>query len=147
LLGTEPRYARAVAYYLFNIVGGDQPREAAAGFLRIAMWGVAPEEPHGAALASGDLVLLYAGAPERLLVGRAELVSAVHDWTPAEAKAYPGDATAGVLLAQVEEWDPPVPMSTVLSQLPVGTARADFDVGVVEITANEYETALAVAAG
>jgi len=52
------------------------------------------------------------------------------------------------LLAQVEEWDPPVPMSTVLSQInPIGNARADFEAGVVQITANEYETALAVAAG
>ena len=35
-------------------------------------------------------------------------------------------------------------MSTVLSQLdPVGDARADFETGVVRITANEYETALA----
>jgi hypothetical protein len=41
-----------------------------------------------------------------------------------------------------------VPMSAVLSQLdPVGDARADFDRGVVRITANEFETALAVAAG
>ena len=54
----------------------------------------------------------------------------------------------GVLLAQVEEWDPPVPMSTVLSQIdPAENARADFEVGVVRITASEYETALAVAAG
>jgi hypothetical protein len=53
-----------------------------------------------------------------------------------------------VLLAEVKEWDPPVPMSTVLSQLdPVGDARADFETGVVRITANEYETAHAVAAG
>ncbi len=61
---------------------------------------------------------------------------------------YPGDSPGGVLLAQVEEWDPPVPMSTVLSQIdPAENARADFEVGVVRITANEYETALAVAAG
>ena len=55
---------------------------------------------------------------------------------------------SGVLLAQVEEWDPPVPMNTVLSQIdPAENARADFQAGVVRITANEYETALAVAAG
>ena len=61
---------------------------------------------------------------------------------------YPGDSPGGVLLAQVEEWDSPVPMSTVLSQIdPPGNARADFEAGVVRITANEYETALAVAAG
>jgi hypothetical protein len=39
-------------------------------------------------------------------------------------------------------------MSTVLSQIdPAENARADFEAGVVRITANEYETALAVAAG
>jgi hypothetical protein len=52
-----------------------------------------------------------------------------------------------VLLAQVEEWDPPVPMSAVLSQIgPSENAKADFDVGVVQITAKEYQAALAVAA-
>lgn len=52
------------------------------------------------------------------------------------------------MLAQVEEWDPPVPMSTVLSRIDrAENARAGFDTGVVRITATEYEAALAVAAG
>jgi hypothetical protein len=52
------------------------------------------------------------------------------------------------LLAEVEDWDPPVPMNTVLSQIdPAENAKADFEAGVVRISANEYETALAVAAG
>ena len=39
-------------------------------------------------------------------------------------------------------------MSTVLSQIgPAANARADFEAAVVRITANEYETALVVAAG
>ena len=39
-----------------------------------------------------------------------------------------------------------VPMDTVLSQIdPPGNAKADFQAGVVRITANEYETARAVA--
>jgi hypothetical protein len=39
-------------------------------------------------------------------------------------------------------------MNTVLSQIDrAENARADFQAGVVRITANEYETALAVAAG
>ena len=51
-------------------------------------------------------------------------------------------------LAQVEEWVPPVPMNAVLSQIdPAENARADFETGVVRITANEFETALAVATG
>ena len=57
------------------------------------------------------------------------------------------DSPSGMVLAQVEEWDPLVPMNTVLSQIdPADNAKADFQAGVVRITANEYDTALAVAA-
>jgi hypothetical protein len=142
-----------VAHYLFNFVNGDTAkgpalREQAAGFLRVRMWGVDADEPHRDTLAPGDLILIYRGAPEREFIGRAELASAVHDWTPSEARVYPGDSPSGVLLALVEEWDPPVPMNTVLSQIdPAENAKADFQAGVVRITAHEYETALAVAAG
>jgi hypothetical protein len=132
-----------VAHYIFNLVGG----HGAADSLRARMWSVAADEPHRNALAEGDLVLIYLGAPYRTFVGRAVLASAVHEWTPSEASLYPGDQPAGVVLAQVDEWDPPVPMSDVLSQIDRSEgARADFEAGVVRITANEYETALAVAA-
>src|ERR671925_1256704 len=145
-------YAPEVAHYLFNFVKGDSAkepalREQATGFLRVRMWGIDADERHRDALAAGDLVLVYLGAPERKFIGRAELASAVHDWTPSEAQVYPGDSPDGVLLAWVEEWDPPVPMSTVLSQIdPAENARADFEAGVVRVTLSEYETALAVAA-
>jgi hypothetical protein len=148
-----PGYVPAVAHYLFNFVTGDAakrpaPREQAAGFLRVRMWGIDADEPHRNALAPGDLILIYLGAPEREFIGRAELASAVHDWTPSEAQVYPGDSPSGVSLAQVEEWDPPVPMNAVLSQIDTPeTARADFETGVVRITANEFETTLAVATG
>jgi hypothetical protein len=86
--------------------------------------------------------------PDRTFIGRAELASAAHDWTPSEAQVYPGDSAGGVLLAEVEEWNPPVAMSAVLSKLdPAGGARADFETGILRITANEYETALEAAAG
>ena len=135
-----------MAHYIFNLIGDDAAQ--AAGLLRAGMWGVGAEEPHCDALAQGDLTLVYLGAPERKFIARAELASAVHDWTPSEAEMYPGDFPGGVLLAQVEEWDPPVPMSTVLPQIDRSAgARADFEVGVVRITAGEYETALGVAAG
>jgi hypothetical protein len=139
-----------VAHYLFSLVNGQGSalREQAAGFLRVRMWGVDADEKHGDSLAPGDLVLIYLGAPERQLIGRAELASAVHDWTPSEAQVYPGDSRGGVLLALVEDWDPPVAMNTVLAEIDTSEgARADFEMGVVRITAHEYETALAVAAG
>jgi hypothetical protein len=116
--------------------------------LQVGMWGVDADEPHRDALAAGDLVLVYLGAPRWEFIGRAELASAVHAWTPSEAQLYPGDSSSGVLLARVEEWDPPVPMNVVLSRLdPTAKAKADFEVGVVRITAHEHETVLAVAAG
>ena len=141
-----------MAHYLFNFVRGDAApgralREQATGILRVRMWGIDADEPHSDALAPGDLVLFYLGAPERMVIGRAELLSAVHDWTGFEAEDYPGDSPGGVLLDHVEEWDPPIPMSTVLAQIdPAESARADFEAGVVRITPNEYETALFVAA-
>jgi len=134
-----------VAHYLFNLVAGDPSH--AAGLLRAKMLGVGADEPHRNALAPGDLALVYLAAPERKFIARAELTSAVHDWTPAERQIYPGDCPGGVLLAHVEEWDPPIPMSTVLSRIDRSAgARADFEAGVVRITVDEYEAALAVAA-
>ena len=146
-------YVGAVAYYIFNVVSPDAEsrptaREQAIESLRVRMWGIDADEPHRSALAPGDLVLVYLGAPERMFIGRTKLASAAHEWTPAEAQAYPGDSRSGVLLAHVEEWDPPVPMSTVLAQIdPAENAKADFEVGVVRITATEYATALAVGGG
>src|SRR5438874_8558598 len=141
-----------MAHYLFNFVAGDAAkgpglRDEAIGLLRARMWGIEADEPHGRALLPGDLALLYLGAPEREFIGRAKLASASHEWTSSEKQVYPGASPGGVSLAQVEEWDPPVPMKTVLSQIqPSENAKADFQAGVVRITVNEYETALAVAA-
>jgi hypothetical protein len=138
-----------VPYYLLNSVAGKATaHEPAAELLQAGMWGVDANEPHRDALAAGDLVLIYLGAPKWEFIGRAELASSVHAWTPPEAGMYPGDSSSGVLLAQVEAWDRPVPMNIVLSKLdPSAKARADFEVGVVRITAHEYETVLAVQSG
>lgn len=129
-------------------------REQAAARLRVNMWGVDADEPHRDRLAAGDLTLIYLAEPERAFVGRAELVSAVRQWTPSEAQAYPGDAPCGVFLSGVEEWDPPLPMDTVMPRIDPGgsnpyvqaNARAGFQAGVVRITSAEYETVLAVRA-
>jgi hypothetical protein len=121
-----------MAHYLFNLVKGDAATgpalcEQAGAFVKARMWGVVPDEPHRDALAPGDLVLIYLGAPELEFIGRAALASAAHDWTPSEAQMCPGDSPGGVLLAQVEEWEPRVPMHTVLSQLDSpAKAKANF---------------------
>jgi len=114
--------------------------------MRAGMWGVEEDEPHRGALAPGHLVLVYLGAPERVFVGRAQLASEFHAWTTSEAGAYPGASSAGVSLRHVEAWDPPVPMAAVLAEMdPSQKAKADFEAGVVGISAEEFATAIAVA--
>jgi hypothetical protein len=139
-----------MAHYLFNVSDGD-PGQAAA-LLRAKMWGVGRNERHRDALAPGDLALIYLSAPATQFIGRAELATAVHDWTPSEAAAYPGDSPSGVLLAHVDEWDPAVPMATVVRRIdptrsnPLVQANAavGFRMGVVRITGDEYENARAL---
>lgn len=116
------------------------------------MWGVGRGERHRDALAPGDLALIYLPAPEAEFIGRAELATAAHDWTPSEADAYPGDSPCGVLLSHVEEWDRAVPVNTVVrcidptasNPLVQANATAGFRMGIVRITGAEYETALAL---
>jgi len=135
---------------VFNFSDGD--RQRATDLLRTKMWGVRRDERNGHALAAGDLVLIYLPAPEAEFIGRAELATAVHDWTPSEADAYPGDSPSGVLLSQVEEWDPVVPMETVVQRidptasnpLVQANAAAGFRYGVVRITDDEYEATVAL---
>jgi hypothetical protein len=118
------------------------------------MWGVDAGEPHRGALAPGDLALIYIGPPQASFVGRAELASGVRDWSPDESGVYPGDTQGGVLLANVEGWDPPVPMEAVVARVdPTGSnpyvqanAKNGFQNGVVLITDGEYEAVVAVQA-
>jgi hypothetical protein len=94
---------------------------------------------------------LPAGA-EAEFIGRAELATGAHDWTPSEADAYPGDSPSGASLCHVEEWDPVVPMDAVVRRidptasnpLVQANAAAGFRMGVVRITREEYEDALAL---
>ena len=86
-------YVPPVARCLFNFTDGG--REQAAALLDAKMWGIGGDEPHRAALAPGDLVLIYV-ATCRKFIGRAELATAIHEWTPSEAEVYPGDSPSGV---------------------------------------------------
>ena len=134
-----------MAHYLFQLAG-EAGREEAAGLLRVNMWGLRAGEPHRDALTPGDLVVFYLGAPEREFIGRAVVASAARDWTPSEAALYPGGLPGGVVLAQVEEWNPPVPVKTVLEHIdPAENAGGDFQAGVARISPREYRTVLAVA--
>jgi hypothetical protein len=138
-----------VAHCLFNFTDGN--REQAAALLDAKMWGVGGDERHRAALAPGDLVLIYV-ATRREFIGCAELATAVHEWTPSEAKVYPGDSTSGVALTDVEEWDQAVPMDVVVrridptasSPLVQENAAKGFRKGVVLVDDDEYEAVLAL---
>ena len=136
-----------MAHYLFNV--GD--RDAAEARLRAKLWGVGQDERHGDALAAGDLVLIHVAGPGGGLIGRAELASAVHAWSPSEAQAAADDAPSGVVLSDVERWERTVPMATVVARVdPTGSnplvqanARDGFQAAVVRLTAGEYEAAVA----
>ena len=137
-----------IAHYLFNFSDGD--REQASLLLQARMWGIDPQERYRDALAPGDLALIYVPASAAEFIGRAELASAVRDWTSSEAEAFPGDSPSGVLLSHVEEWVPAVPMATVVQRIdPTASnplvqqnAAAGFGTGVVRITGDEYQNAL-----
>ena len=116
------------------------------------MWGIGRHERHRDALVPGDLALIYLPAPEAVFIGHAELATAVHDWTASEVEAYPGGSPSGVLLSRVVEWVTAVPMDSVVERIdPTATnplvqanAAAGFQTGVVRITDDEYEAALAL---
>ena len=139
-----------MAHFVFKLSGED-PREVAAR-LQAKMWGIDRSERHRDALAPGDLALIYVSAPQTEFIGRVELATAVRDWTPTEAAAYPGDSMSGVLLADVEEWQPPVPMDAVVRRIdPTGSnplvqanATVGFSAGIVLITEDEYASAVAL---
>ena len=140
-------YCPRTAHYLFNFSDGD--REQASLLLRARMWGIDRLERYRDALVPGDLALIYVPAPEAEFIGRAELATAVHDWTSSEAESFPGDSPSGVLLTCVEEWEPAVPMATVVQRIdPTASnplvqqnAAAGFGTGVVRITGDEYKSA------
>jgi hypothetical protein len=66
--------------------------------------------------------------------------------------SHPRRLAEGVLLSHVEEWDPAVPLDTVVQRIdPTASnprvqakAAAGFRMGVVRITGDEYETAVAL---
>jgi hypothetical protein len=140
-----------MAFWLFNVDPADTPspgaRERAVEFLHARLWVVGGDEPHRDALSAGDLVLIYLAAPARVFIARAELASSVGPLIPAQPEPAQPGGRSGVLLGQVDWWDPPVAMEAVLARIdPANKAKADFDCGVVGITQDEFEAAVAAAA-
>jgi hypothetical protein len=138
-----------MGHYVFNFSGGDP--EHAAALLDAKMWGIEDDERYGSELAPGDVALIYVAAL-REFIGRADLATPVHAWTSSEAQAVPDDSAGGVLLSDVERWDFAVPMQAAMARidptasnpLVQANATAGFQLGVVRITAGEYNTAVAL---
>lgn len=136
-------------HFILNL--SDRSREQAVAFLRAKMWALERDERHCDTLAPGDLVLIHVGIPRCEFIGRAELASAFHDWTPIEFEACPGEGSGGVLLENVEEWPQAVPLDTVVERIDptasnpyVQSNAAGFRWGIVLITVNEYAATVAL---
>lgn len=145
-----PVVRSSMAFWLFNVVPTDIPpfgaRERAVEFLEARTWDIGLDERHRNALSAGDLVLIYLAAPARVFIARAELASSVRPLTPVQSEPAQPGGRSGVLLGQIDWWDPPVAMEAVLARIGPGSkAKADFDHGVVGITRDEFEAAVAVA--
>ena len=134
-------------HFILNLSHGS--REQAVSFLRAKMWALERDERHCNALAAGDLTLIHVGRPRCEFIGRAELATAFHQWTPLEAEVCPDASSGGVSLADVEEWPRALPLDAVVQRIDptasnpyVQANAAGFRSGIVLITAEEYAAAL-----
>lgn len=139
-----------MAYYLFNFTrkSADKSkplREQAANLLNLRLWGIGDKTGNRTALAAGDRILAYVGAPEQAFVGHATLSSGVHDWTADEVAKYPADWHAGVSFADATAWEHPVALASVWSEMPSSESNpgARFFGGVVRIKQADFERVLA----
>jgi type I restriction and modification enzyme subunit R-like protein len=144
----------ALAYYIFNFTKsgaekGSSLAEQAGRLLEVQLWGIGSKTPNKDRLAAGDKVLIYVGAPERLLIGEGTLSSGVRSWTPDEALVYPGDWSAGVSFSEAFTWERPVPIKDVWPRMSgsVTNPKAQFFAGVVQIKQRDYEFVVTAAAG
>jgi hypothetical protein len=136
-------------HFIFNLSSG--AREQAAALLQAKMWALGRDERHREALAPGGLVLIHVARPGCEFIGRAELATACRDWTAAESRACPGGGSGGVLLADVEEWNRPVPLHAAVHRIDPKASNANvqgnaagFQSAIVLITAEEYATVVAL---
>lgn len=87
--------------------------------LTVGLWGASATVQARPAI--GDLVVVYAGAPEKVFVGDAVVADGLHDWTPAEVQRFPSDLSfeLGLSLLQTRVW----PLSVSLSDIWPKTSR------------------------
>lgn len=143
-----------MAHYLFNFMkkaarSGVLLADQAVQLLEAGLWGIGSKTPNKDRLSKGDLILAYVGAPEQCFVGHGRLAGGVHDWTLAEAAAYPGDWPAGVVLSEATVWSDPLPISKVWPLMPssVSNPNAQFFAGVTQVKEKDFEVAVAASQG
>ena len=141
-----------MAFWVFNVLPHHVPpydaRARAVEQLQARRWAIGADEPHRDALSAGDRVLIYLAAPARVFIAQAELASSVRPLMPDQPETTQLHGPRGVLLDQVDWWDPPVRMDAVLARIdPANKAKADFDHDVVAITPDEFKAALTAASG
>lgn len=143
-----------MAHYLLNFTRknaakGRSLRDQASELLAIKLWGIGSNAPNRAALAPGDRVLIYVGAPESEFIGHAVLASGAHEWTSDEAVRYPGDMTEGVAFEETALWPHPVSMRTAMPGLDLEKTnpQALFFSGVTRVTQRDYEAVVAAGTG
>lgn len=110
---------------MLNFTASAAPRKTglarqARHLLTVGLWGASPTVQARPAI--GDLVVVYAGAPEQVFVGDAEVGEGLHPWTPAEVERFPSDLAfdRGLSLVNTHVW----PLSVSLSDIWSTTSRA-----------------------
>ena len=109
-----------MASYVLNFTrGGTKEKKAmpaqARELLQIGLWGVPPTAQLRTKLITGDRVIAFVGAPDRVFVGDAVVQTAYHQWTPDEAARYPllSSFDHGITLTQAQVWDKALPIMSV----------------------------------
>jgi hypothetical protein len=143
-----------MGHYLFNFTRknaakGRRLRDQATELAELKLWGIGEDAPNRAALAPGDRVLLYVGAPEKEFIGHAVLASESHQWTPEEADRYPSAMTSGVAFSEVDIWPHPLSIRTAMPGLDLEKTNPNalFFSGVTKITQRDFEAVFTAGTG
>ncbi|HWT91456.1 MAG TPA: hypothetical protein VN238_00530 [Solirubrobacteraceae bacterium] len=81
--------------------------------LDAGLWGLPSTAQARDRIAPGDRVLVYVGAPERVLIGEAVVNSSWHPWEAHEAAQYPGTFESGIRLVSCVVWNKPIALDMV----------------------------------
>lgn len=96
-------------------VAGGRPSELpeqARVLLAAGLWGIPPTSQAREKLQPGDRLLVYVGAPHRILLGIASVADGWHRWSADEAARVPPTVAfeTGIALAGAHAWEHPLPL-------------------------------------